>query len=140
VAESAEHSRSKALLDGAVAGLDGVEPKRLFGCDGYFVGGNIFASVWKDGRLLLRLEDPAAYAELASLPGAEPWAVGGRPMRHWLALPRLWQAQPAKLKAWCRRAWAAAVAKPEKPAVTRKAGAVKKVRKAQFRRVPRPKP
>ena len=140
VAESPDLSRLKALFDGAMAGLDGVVAKRLFGCDGYFVGGNIFGLVWKEGRLGLRLDDEAAYAELAGTIGAEPWAVSGRVMRHWVLLPQAWHAQPAKLRAWSKRAWTGAVAKPEKLAVTRRPGAAKKISKAQFRRVTRPQP
>lgn len=136
MAEAVELSRLKALFDGAMAGLAGVEPKRLFGCDGYFVGGNIFGMVWKEGRLGLRLEDASAWAELASAEGAEPWSVDGRVMRHWVLLPVAWHRSSVSLKAWSRRAWAAAAAKPERVAVTRRKGALRQVKPAQFRRLP----
>jgi TfoX/Sxy family transcriptional regulator of competence genes len=140
VAESLGLSRLKAQFDGAMAGLDGVEAKRLFGCDGYFVRGNIFGLVWKEGRLGLRVDDADAYAAIARTPGSEPWAMGGRVMQHWVLLPVAWHGRPAALRAWCRRAWAMAAAKPEKPAVTRRLGSVRTIRKAQFRRVARPQP
>ena len=138
MAESAELSRLKALFDGALAGLEGVEAKRLFGCDAYFVGGNLFAMLWREGRRLgLRLVDPAAQAELGALAGVEPWSPNGRGAQRWLLLPPAWHAQPALLKGWCRRAWLGARGRPERPSVTRRKGAVKQIRAAEFPRLSR---
>jgi len=137
--EPMELSRLKAAFDGALAGLAGVEAKRLFGCDGYFVGGNIFALVWKEGRLGLRFEPSEALAGAHALPGAAAWEIGSRRMPQWVLLPVALHKQPAKLRAWGRRAWAQARLRPEKLKVTRKAGAHKVVKPAVFRRLPKPK-
>lgn len=135
MAEDAELSRLKALFDGALAGLAEVEAKRLFGCDGYFVRGNLFALLWREGRRLgLRLDDQA---ELGAVAGCERWSPNGRGVRRWLLLPPAWHAQPALLKGWCRRAWLGAKERPEQSAVTRKNGAPKRIRVAQFPRLPR---
>ena len=133
--EPPELSRLKAVFDGALAGLAGVEAKRLFGCDGYFVGGNIFALVWKEGRLGLRFESNADLAEAHGLAGSAVWEIGAKRMQQWVLLPMAMHGQPAKLRAWGRRAWEQASRRPEKSRVTRKAGAPKVVRPAVFRRL-----
>lgn len=115
-----ELTRLKALLDGALAGLENVEPKRLFGCDGWFAGGNIFALVWKEGRLGLRLSDPDLQAEALAQPGAGPWVVDGKPVKHWVLLPTEWHRQGATLRSWGRKAHSLALARPEKSKVTGK--------------------
>jgi TfoX/Sxy family transcriptional regulator of competence genes len=135
VAESPDLVKLKALFDGAMAGLDGVVAKRMFGCDGYFVAGNIFGLVWKDGRLGLRLDDAEAWAQLRAFDGASGWWAGDREMRHWVLLPEAWHRQPPKLKAWAQRAYELAAARPEKASVTRRSGVTKKVRPAVFKRL-----
>jgi|GEM_PF-1534076 hypothetical protein len=137
--EPPELSRLKAVFDGALAGLAGVEAKRLFGCDGYFVGGNIFALVWKEGRLGLRFESGESLAQVHALAGASAWEIGSKRMQQWVLLPLAMHAQPAKLRAWGQEAWSQARQRPEKVRVTRKPGAARVVKPAVFRRLPRQK-
>lgn len=118
-----ELTKLKALLDGALAGLENVEPKRLFGCDGWFVGDKIFAMVWKEGRLGFRLSDPELQAEALAFKGATPWSVGRQVMKHWVLVPSSWHKEPAKLRAWGRKAHGLAherSARTPKPAVFKK--------------------
>lgn len=116
-----ELARLKALLDGALAGLENVEPKRLFGCDGWFAQGNIFALVWKEGRLGLRFNEPDLYAEALDQEGASQWRMDGKAVRHWVLLPRAWHSRPDKLRAWGRKAYALAVERTKaRPAVFKK--------------------
>ncbi len=129
-----EMTRLKATFDGAMAGLDAVEPKRLFGCDGYFVNGNIFGLVWKEGRLGLRLTDEAKQLEVLGLAGADPWKAGPMIMKHWVLVPMDWHRKPSVLKQWARLAFELALERPEKTAVTRKLG-IKKIKPAVFRRL-----
>lgn len=126
--------RLKAVFDGAMAGFEGVETKRLFGCDAYFVNGNIFGLVWKEGRLGLRLTDESSHRELMAEAGADGWRMGDRVMRHWVLLPQELHVRPAGLKDWARRAWQQALERPAKAAVTRRKRA-KRVRPAVFRRL-----
>lgn len=130
--------RLKAALDGALAGLEGVENKKLFGCDGAFVGGNIFAMVWRDGRLGLRLPDAERQGALLAEPGAEPWLMDGKPVRHWVLLPAAWHNDLARLRRWGREAYGLAQARPAKARVTRKPGAERQVKAAVFKKVKRP--
>jgi TfoX/Sxy family transcriptional regulator of competence genes len=131
-----EMTRLKATFDGAMAHLKHVEPKRLFGCDGYFVNGNIFGLVWKEGRLGVRLTDEVKQAEALAVPGAAPWKAGPMVMRHWVLLPPDWHKKPAVLKQWARLAYELALERPEKAAVTRKL-VTKKIKPAVFKRVKR---
>lgn len=126
-ASSDELTRLKAVWDGALAGLENVHPKRLFGCDAWFASGNIFALVWKEGRLGLRLSDPELYAEAMGLPGAEAWVIDVGPVKHWVLLPQEWHDQAPKLRVWGRKAHALAQARPERTAVTRKPGSIERV-------------
>jgi TfoX/Sxy family transcriptional regulator of competence genes len=128
-------SRLKAVFDGAMAGLDGVEAKRLFGCDGYFIRGNIFALVWKDGRLGLRLTDGSSHEALMALDGADPWRMGGELMRHWVLLPVGMHSKPSQLRVWVGKAWKQAGERPAKEAVTRRKAA-KTIQAAVFKRLP----
>jgi TfoX/Sxy family transcriptional regulator of competence genes len=134
-----ELTQLKALLDGALAGLENVVPKRLFGCDGWFVQGNIFAMVWKEGRLGFRLSDPGLQAEALAIQGAAPWSVGRQVMQHWVLVPEGWHREPAKLRAWGRKAHALASARPEQKRVTGKKDAAKTVKPAVFKKISKPK-
>ena len=131
-----EMTRLKATFDGAMAGLKGVEPKKLFGCDGYFINGNIFGLVWKEGRLGVRLTNAEQQAELLELAGANVWKAGPMIMRHWVLLPPDWHKKPAHLKEWARAAYEQALERPDKAAVTRKPLS-KKVKPATFKRLKR---
>lgn len=128
-------ARLKAVFDGSMAGLDGVEPKRLFGCDAYFVNGNIFALVWKEGRLGLRLTDEPTRTELMALPGAEAWVMDSKIVPYWVLLPLAWHGKPSRLKEWTIVSWKQALQRPHKPGVTRRKGAKRAVRPAQFPRI-----
>lgn len=119
---AADTSALKSLLDAATARLSGVVPKRLFGCDGYFTDGNIFALVWKEGRIGIKLPDEKAEAELRGIAGAGPWRPGGKmSMSHWVLVPPRFHDEPAALAAWTRKAHALAVAAGPKPDGPRKA-------------------
>lgn len=138
-ASSQDLIRLKAVLDGALAGLEGIENKTLFGCDACFVGGNIFALVWTDGRLGLRMSDAESHERLLAEDGAGPWMVDGKAVKHWVLLPVSWAAQPAQLRRWGRQAYELAKARPEKRSVTgRKGAGAKSIKAAVFKKAKRP--
>src|SRR5438552_10102946 len=104
-----------ARLEAAAQGLPNVAKKRLFGCDGLFANGNIFALVWKTGRIGVRLPDEGAHAELLALPGAAPWKPSPKmTIAHWVLVPEAMHDEARALAAWVRRAHALAV-KPAAP-------------------------
>mgnify|MGYP001172760631 CR=1 FL=1 len=93
--------RNRAKIESAV---------RMFGCDAFFAGEKIFAVIWTDGRLALKLTEPALHAELLGQPGAEPWRPYGSGMGNWVLAPEALAADTAALRLWLERAHAPALA------------------------------
>lgn len=104
------------LLETATAGLPGVHKKRMFGCDALFADAEIFALVWKTGRIGVKLTDPADYLTLLELPGAEQWHAGSKAMSHWVLAPEELHDDPPALTPWIRRAHDQATARAAMPA------------------------
>lgn len=90
------------------AGLPPHETRRMFGCDAFFVDGEIFALIWKTGRIGVKLTEAGEFAALAALPGAEPWCAGPKAMAHWLLTPEEFHDDPEALAPWLKRAHAEA--------------------------------
>lgn len=109
----------------AVAGIEGLEVRKMFGYPAGFVGGNMAVGVFGD-TLLVRLPEPDRGERLAA-----GWSLfepmPGRPMREYVALPEPVAADPDQAREWMERAAAYVrtlppkVAKPKKPK-TPKAG------------------
>lgn len=95
----------KEQIEGAIGNRRDVSCKRMFGCDAFFRGANIFAMVWKEGRIAVKLPGDAAYAELRAVRGVDPWSPGGKMiMRGWLMLPPAWHEDEDQLGHWLGRA------------------------------------
>ena len=105
-------------LEEATTGLAQVSQKRLFGCDGFFRNGTIFALVWKDGRIGLKVRDEGRHSSLAAMRGTLPWSpMGeGRAMTHWLLVPESFHDDDEALATWTREAHATAFPTEKKPA------------------------
>lgn len=103
------------LVEDASAPLPGVSHKRMFGCEAFFAEGTIYALIWKDDRIGLKLPDEASHAALAAMPGTTPWAPGGKRMGKWLLVPEGFHDDRAELAAWVRRAHAQALTAGPKP-------------------------
>jgi TfoX/Sxy family transcriptional regulator of competence genes len=106
------------LVEDATRGRTDIHKKRMFGCDAYFVGDAIFALIWKEGRIGVKLVDPAAYAELMAIEGAEPWSPGAMKMSKWVLVPEEFHDDAETLTPWVRRACQAQVGAPKKTAKT----------------------
>lgn len=116
-ADSSIHTYLRSLLDEATEKLGGVSARRMFGCDALFAKDAIFALVWKEGRIGLKLPDASLFQSLSALPGTKPWAPGDmKPMAHWLLVPESFHDDPELLTKWVRHAHALAAAAPPKPA------------------------
>jgi TfoX/Sxy family transcriptional regulator of competence genes len=108
----------RVILLKAASGLPELVEKRMFGCAALFTKGNIFALVWKHGRLGVRLPDQAQYDELMAKEGAEPWQPGPQ-MAHWVLVPSELHGNMDELSGWVKRAHALAQARrdaQQKPA------------------------
>ena len=107
-----------ALLLDAAERLPRVEKKRMFGFEALWGDGRIFALVWQ-GRISLRLPDPAAAAELAGLPGATALTiVEGKTSpagQRWVNVPESFHDDPQELRRWVHRAYDLALLQPLPP-------------------------
>src|SRR5688572_17143384 len=104
-----------ALFDDALASLEKVERKKMFGCPAAFIDGHIFAGLFEESfGVKLSEADGAAFRAAHGAVPFEP--MKGRPMGSWVGLPPAVLSDLALLSHWLNRAMAAAVARPAKPA------------------------
>jgi TfoX/Sxy family transcriptional regulator of competence genes len=94
----------ESLLTTATDSLPKVTSKKMFGCHAVWAGENVFALVWKQGRIGVKLPDAPSYAQLLELPGAIPWKAGPMQMAHWVLVPESFHAKKAELKKWASKA------------------------------------
>ena len=103
----------------AVAGLDGVEVRKMFGYPAAFVGGNLAAGLHQE-TVMVRLPDDERAERLA-----DGWSLfepmPGRPMREYVSLPIEVAADPAVARRWIERAAAYVSTLPPKDAKPRRA-------------------
>ncbi len=94
----------------------------MFGCEALFANANIYALVWKDGRIGLKIPDEKLNAQLMSLPGSDPWSPGGKmSMRRWILVPESFHDDLDALAPWVKRAHALALeAEPAKKPASKK--------------------
>ncbi len=116
----------RSRLDDVTEGLRHVTVRRMFGCDAFLAGGAIFAMVWREGRIGLRLPDDQL-PELRALPGADPWRHRNMVVRQWVLVPEAFHDDADGLAPWVRKAHAAALSrgpapakKPARPAAVRR--------------------
>ena len=102
----------------AVAGIDGVEVRKMFGFPAAFIGGNMTAGLHQE-TVMVRLPEAEREARIA-----DGWALfepmPGRPMREYVALPPAVAADVAATRDWIERAAAHVRTLPPKPAKTSK--------------------
>jgi TfoX/Sxy family transcriptional regulator of competence genes len=103
-----------SLLLDRTAELEGVTGRKMFGCEALFRDGAIFALVWKEGRIGLKLSDPALFAELRAMPGTKPWSPSTVNMSGWLLVPEAFHDDEEALDRWVRHAWTCAANAPPK--------------------------
>jgi TfoX/Sxy family transcriptional regulator of competence genes len=92
------------ILNSVAAELPLVTGKKMFGCHALWANGNVFALVWKHGRIGLKLPDESSFAGLMKLPGAEPWKAGPMTMAHWVLVPAAFHVKTSELKKWALKA------------------------------------
>lgn len=96
----------------AVAGIEGLEVRKMFGFPAAFAGGNMAAGLHQE-TMMVRLPDDERQARLS-----DGWALfepmPGRPMREYVALPADVAADASAARAWIERAAAYARSLPPK--------------------------
>jgi TfoX/Sxy family transcriptional regulator of competence genes len=113
----------RARLEEASARLADVTVRKMFGCEAFLAGGKIFAVVWREGRIGLKLPDAQASA-MRALPGASAWKLGDMVMRQWVLVPETFHDDAEALTGWVEQAHAAALvlARSSPPAKRRSPG------------------
>ena len=86
----------------AVAGIDGLETRKMFGYPAGFIGGNMVTGLHQDSWIVRLPEDARQERLEAGWSAFEPMA--GRPMREYLALPASVAEDPDAARAWVERA------------------------------------
>ncbi len=112
-------------LNLATKSLPDVTSKKMFGCYALWVNENVFALVWKQGRIGFKLPDESKFEELMAVDGSEPWKAGPMKMAHWVLVPKTAHQKPAELKKWAAIAHKLCATLEKKP----KSGAKKKTAK-----------
>lgn len=92
------------ILSSATEDLPNLSAKKMFGCQAFWANGNVFALVWKQGRLGVKLPNEDSYDDLMKLKGAEPWKAGPMKMAHWILVPTTFHTKKAELKKWVVKA------------------------------------
>ncbi|MGZ3717067.1 MAG: TfoX/Sxy family protein [Bdellovibrionota bacterium] len=127
--KSATIPELETLLNDAAEGLTSVDGKKMFGCHALFAKGNVFALVWKHGRIGVKLPDSSEYSALMALEEATPWKAGPMQMAHWVLVPPSFHGEKRTLKKWVVRAHAAALAASPKAAKAPKKSAKKSAKR-----------
>ncbi len=116
------------LVAETLSRLTGISKKRMFGCDAFFRSGQIFALIWKTGRIGVRLPDVSIHNALMASAGAEPWQVydkpSAKPMKHWVLVPEAFHDDTLELASWLGQAYT--LAAPNRTVVLAQKPAAKK--------------
>jgi TfoX/Sxy family transcriptional regulator of competence genes len=86
----------------AVAGIEGLEQRKMFGYPAAFVGGNMTTGLHQESWIVRLPEEVRRERLEAGWSIFEP--MPGRPMREYVALPDEVMADPDKVRAWVDRA------------------------------------
>lgn len=117
------------ILNLTTKSLPDITSKKMFGCHAFWVNENVFALVWKHGRIGVKLPNEKSYEALMNLKGAEPWKAGPMQMAHWVLVPESFHSKTTELKKWLAKAHeqcSTLVKKPKKVATKTIAKAIKK--------------
>jgi TfoX/Sxy family transcriptional regulator of competence genes len=127
----------RSQLETLTGGLSRVTIRRMFGCDAFLAGGAIFAMVWREGRIGLRLPD-ALLPDLRALPGADAWRHRDMVVRQWVLVPESFHDDPDGLAPWVRKAHAAALERG--PTASRSSPRRSGTARAKRKKTPRRRP
>lgn len=113
------------LLNSSAESLPNVTSKKMFGCHALWVKENVFALVWKHGRIGFKLPEESSYATLMKKTGAEPWKAGPMQMSHWVLIPEAFHRKPSEIKRWAIQAHRQCAELEKKPVKTKPKASVK---------------
>jgi TfoX/Sxy family transcriptional regulator of competence genes len=117
----------ETTLAKAASALPKVTSKKMFGCQAYWVNDNVFALVWKEGRIGFKLPNETSYDSLMKSAGSAPWKAGPMQMAHWVLVPESFHSKAADLKKWAQKAYDECAVLEKKPAKKKAVPKKKKV-------------
>ena len=95
----------ESLVNAATSKMQKITSKKIFGCHAVWVNENVFALVWKHGRIGVKLPVEKSFDLLMSAKGAEPWKAGPMKMAHWVLVPEKFHSDKTELKKWVKKAY-----------------------------------
>ena len=107
-------SKLEETLNSVASDLPKVTSNKMFGCHALFANGNVFALVWKHGRLGVKLTDESDFEKLMAKEGAEPWKAGPMKMSHWVLFPEKMNSNQKAISPWVKLAHEQALSAPPK--------------------------
>jgi TfoX/Sxy family transcriptional regulator of competence genes len=113
------------VLNQSALDLKKVSSKKMFGCHALWANGNIFALVWKEGRIGFKLPDEVFYQKLLGASGADAWMIGPKQMSHWVFVPEAFHSKKVQLKKWAELSYGLCETLVPKKAVTKKKASIK---------------
>jgi TfoX/Sxy family transcriptional regulator of competence genes len=115
------------LLKTLTKSFEDVTAKKMFGCYALWVKDNVFALVWKEGRIGVKLPSDTSYSTLMRMAGAGPWKAGPMTISHWVLVPPMFHLKTIELSKWLLKAYNECAALENRPV---KKAAKKVVKKA----------
>ena len=100
-------------FEAAVAGIEGLEQRQMFGYPAAFVGGNMVTGLHQESWIVRLSQEERAALAGQGWQTFEP--MPGRPMREYLALPADVASDPETARPWVERAAAYGRSLPPKP-------------------------
>lgn len=92
------------ILNSVTTSLPKMTSKKMFGCHALWADDNVFALVWKHGRIGVKLPVEGDYESLMNVSGAEPWKAGPMKMAHWVLVPESFHSKVGEIKKWATKA------------------------------------
>ncbi len=129
-------TKLEEMLTSATESLPNVTSKKMFGCHALWANENVFALVWKHGRIGLKLPDELSYKSLMEQKGAEPWKAGPMQMAHWVLVPEAFHKKSKELKKWvveAHKQCAVLIKTPKKSATKKKTNKASKTTKKKVK-------
>lgn len=96
-----------------LAGIPGVDERRMFGGLAFMVGGNMLACAYK-GNLIVRLDKGEAYDRALKRTHVRPMDITGRPMRGFVIVEPAGLTRANSLRTWLETGLAFAETLPPK--------------------------
>ena len=104
-------------FEAAVAGIEGLEVRKMFGYPAGFVGGHMTTGLHQESWIVRLSDADREERTAAGWAGFEP--MPGRPMREYVSLPAEVIGDPDQARAWVERAADYVRGLPPKPAKPR---------------------